>query len=263
MNKEFRFISGIPRSGSTVLCTLLSQHPELYTSPTSPMSHLLEYTRGYGYDFTPYFPRNCERVLNIQRGIMDGFYHHAGEPFVLEKDRTWANRCSLLKLILEESPKTVATTRRVSEAIASFTLIADRNGPLNIVDTKVKSAGSQVNRWTRSKVIWELFIYPDWRNFKAGYESYRDCFLTVDYAEISSKPEETVTKIYNFFGMEPYGVLPTNLVNPSPEDDSVYGLQGLHDIRPTLKRTSPPPEEVLGEDVCAYWDDKNLEFWNK
>ncbi len=227
------------------------------------MSDLLAYARGFGFNANPYFSRNCTEVLNIQRGIMDGFYHHVNEPFILEKDRNWANKCSLLELILEEKPKIVATTRRISETIASFALLSDGENPLDMVNYEIKDKNLPVNIWTKPRIIWDNFIYTDWRNFKAGYESHPECFLTVDYSEISTDPESVVNKIYNHFGMEPCGVRQTGLTNPSPEDDSVYGIPGLHDIRPTLKRTSPPPEEVLGEEVCAYWDSKELEFWNK
>jgi len=227
------------------------------------MEHLVDYARKYGYDNTPYFQRNCERVLNVQRGIMDGFYEHASEGYVLEKNRIWANQCSLLSVILGESPRFVATTRRISEVIASFFLVAERSGPNNRIDAEVRNTGIPVNPWVKSRIIWERYVCRDWKDFKSGYESHPECFLLTDYSEINNNPEDTVAKIYEHFGMESCGVRKTNLVNPSPEDDSVYGIPGLHDVRPTLKRTSPPPEEVLGEEVCAYWDEKGLEFWNK
>ena len=37
MNKTFYFISGLPRSGSTVLRSLLNQNPRFYTGSASPV----------------------------------------------------------------------------------------------------------------------------------------------------------------------------------------------------------------------------------
>ena len=35
MQKQFYFLSGLPRSGSTVLAAILNQHPDVHTSSTS------------------------------------------------------------------------------------------------------------------------------------------------------------------------------------------------------------------------------------
>ena len=258
---QFRFLAGMPRSGSTVLATLLSQHPDLHTSATSVLRDLIHSVRRYHLGESPYFPSGCEQLLNIQRGMLQSFYDHVAEPYVLEKDRGWANDCPLLETLLGEPPRIVATTRRVSETIASFCLIADRVGPSNKIDEEVRDAGREVSSWTRSRIIWEKYLYTNWRTFKAGYESHPDCFLLVDYEDIVNDPKRTVNLIHTYFDLGCSGVRPTKLVNPSPENDAVYGIPGLHDVRPTLERTSPPPEEVLGAEVCAYWDKQKLEFW--
>jgi len=39
--KTLFFLSGLPRSGSTLLGSILSQHPELQATPTSPLADLL------------------------------------------------------------------------------------------------------------------------------------------------------------------------------------------------------------------------------
>ena len=35
--KTYYFMSGLPRSGSTVLASILNQNPAVYVTPTSPM----------------------------------------------------------------------------------------------------------------------------------------------------------------------------------------------------------------------------------
>ena len=39
--KTYHFLAGLPRSGSTVLASILNQNPEVYVTPTSPMLDLL------------------------------------------------------------------------------------------------------------------------------------------------------------------------------------------------------------------------------
>lgn len=78
MNKQLSFLGGLPRSGSTVLASLLSQNPELYVSPTSPLLGLM-YGAKHMWDAAPdhvngYFvPGQIERVL---AGMADSFYAH-------------------------------------------------------------------------------------------------------------------------------------------------------------------------------------------
>jgi len=260
---EFRFLAGLPRSGSTVLATLLSQHPDLYTSRTSVLLNILHSVQGFYLGESPYFERDCEQQLNIQRGILQGFYQHVSEPYVLEKDRGWATDCRLIEMLTGERPRIVATTRRISEIIASFSLLADKVGQTNKMDDELHLVGRPVNQWTRSRILWEKYIYHTWREFKRGYENNPDCFHLVDYNYLVGNPMNAVRGIYNFLGLEQVTVKTSGLVNPSPENDFVYGIPGLHDVKSKLERTSPPPEEVLGEELTKFWDDKKLEFWRQ
>ena len=44
--KNLVFVSGLPRSGSTLLCQLLGQHPDVYSAGhSSPLCHALEALR--------------------------------------------------------------------------------------------------------------------------------------------------------------------------------------------------------------------------
>ena len=42
MKKQLHFLSGIPRSGSTVLAAILNQNPETHVSTTSGLVHALD-----------------------------------------------------------------------------------------------------------------------------------------------------------------------------------------------------------------------------
>ena len=261
--KEFRFLAGMPRSGSTVLATLLSQHPDLHTSATSVLRDMVKHPMNYYLGESPYFERGCEQQLSIQRGILHGFYAHVAEPFVLEKDRGWAADCRLVEALTGEETRVVATTRRVSEVIASFSLLADRVGPGNKMDDELHLANRPVNQWSRSRILWEKYVYHSWRDFKRGYENNRDCFYLVDYNYLVGNPLNAVRGVYSFLGLNQVTTITSGLVNPSPENDAVYGIKGLHTVRPKLEKTSPPPEVVLGEEVTKFWDDKKLEFWRQ
>ena len=47
IDKSIVYVAGLPRSGSTLMCQLLAQHPEIYsTGHSSPLSNTLRKIRG-------------------------------------------------------------------------------------------------------------------------------------------------------------------------------------------------------------------------
>jgi hypothetical protein len=67
--------------------------------------------------------------------------------------------------------------------------------------------------------------------------------------------------VYTYLDVPHWAPSKDGLTNPNPEADEVYGMPGLHYIRPELKRTSPLAEEVLGTECFEFWASKKLEFW--
>lgn len=62
-------------------------------------------------------------------------------------------------------------------------------------------------------------------------------FLFITYDELIDDTEAVLDSIYAFLSMDRYEHDLTNIINEMPEDDSVYGLIGMHDIRPTITRS--------------------------
>jgi hypothetical protein len=58
-----------------------------------------------------------------------------------------------------------------------------------------------------------------------------DEFIFVQYKDLIDKPKDTIEKIYDFCELEHYEHHYTNIVNAHPENDSIYKMPGLHDVR--------------------------------
>lgn len=263
--KQFYFLSGVPRSGSTVFATLISQNPNIHTTPTSPLLDLLLETKSTWKQVSA-FQTNThpEQYLNIERGIISGCYQHIDKPIILEKHRSWAKYCSYIQSTFQTTPKIVCTTRRVSEILASFISLINKSKSITYIDRELLDRNKPVNNRTRCKLLWENYISTPWKSLKIGYETHRDHMLFIDYEQIVNSPEETLKKVYDFWDLEYYSNhYFENLVNPSPENDDAYGIKGLHDVQKNLARVSPSPEEIIGEELVDYYDSLNLEFWNK
>lgn len=260
---RFAFLSGLPRTGSTVLGTLLSQHPDLHPTRTSCVRDLINYALKFGLGESPYFDAKDPRspVWGIAKGVLYGAYESVAEEIVVEKNRGWAGDLELIHKITGCQPQILAPVRPIPEIIASFILLSQKIGAKSKIEDEVRQASRESSVWTLSRVIWEKYIYADWKKFKTGYESNPECFLLLEYDDIVSKPKETMALICTYLGVKPWVPTVSGLVNPNKENDSVYGMPGLHDVKPELKRTSPPAWEVLGKECYDFWARKNLEFW--
>ena len=265
MNKprRFAYLAGLPRTGSTVLGTLLSQHPNVYSSRTSCLRDMMNQVKGFSLGESPYYDRKDPKspCWGIMRGMLYGAYEHVAEEIVVEKDRGWASDVSLIRKLTGCEPRILSPVRPIPEIIASFILISQKIGKQSKIEDELRLAGRESNPWSLSRVIWEKYIYANYRVFKSGYEQDPDCFLLLEYEDIVSNPKETMGAICEYLHIPTFTPGTTGLVNPNKENDAIYGIPGLHDVKPELKRTSPPAQEVLGEECYNFWANLNLEFW--
>jgi hypothetical protein len=197
----------------------------------------------------------------MMRGMLYGAYEHIAEEVVVEKDRGWAADIDLIHRLTNEEPRIISPVRPIPEIIASFVLLSRKIGANSKIEDEIRLANRQSNAWSLSRVIWEKYIYSSWRTFRAGYEAHPECFLLLDYDEIVSEPKKTMALLTTYLDVEPWAPSVTELVNPNKENDRVYGMPGLHDVKPELKRTSPPAWEVLGDSCYDFWANQKLEFW--
>jgi sulfotransferase len=261
--KRFAFLAGLPRSGSTLLNTLLSQHPEIHTTPTSCILGIIHNSLHHFLGETPYFDLKDPRspAWEVAKGILYGAYKHTDKSLVVEKDRGWPSEVTTLRRILGDDPLIVSSVRSIPEILSSFILLSQKAAGTSKIQDEVISANRKLNSWSLSRIIWERYVYFNWRALKTGYETNPDCFLLVEYDDLVSDSNRTMGTIYDYLKVPYQEPTRQGLRNPNPENDAIYGIQGLHDIRPQLKKTSPPAEEVLGKDCYEFWANKKLEFW--
>jgi len=260
---RFAYLAGLPRTGSTVLGTLLSQHPDLHSTRTSCVLDLIEHVQKFRLGESPYYDvKDPESPCwGIMRGALYGAYEHIDKEVIVEKNRGWASKIDLARRLTGEEPRILSPVRPIPEIIASFMLISRKIGKQSKIEDEIRLANRESNSWTLSRIIWEKYIYANWRAFKAGYEANPDSFLLLEYDDIVGNPKETMSLITTYLGVAPWVPSTTDLKNPSPENDRVYGLKGLHDVKSELKRTSPPAWEVMGDECYSFWERKHLEFW--
>lgn len=259
--KKIYFLSGLPRSGSTLLGSILSQHPELHATPTSPLAELLPYIdEGFSRLDTQYTYDREKVAFNTYNAILSNFYNHIEKPCILDKHRAWPRNINQIKKFFDKNPKIIATNRRISEVIASYILLIEKNKQENnFLDNFLRDSNLRINTNNRVKALWENYISESYSSLVFGLQHFSKNIHLINYEDLMKSPQEELNKIYSFLEIKSYKHDFFNIKNQCAEEkDSAWGLENLHKIRPELKRTSPPPEEIIGEDNVELYDKFNI-----
>ena len=264
MNKNFVMLSGLPRSGSTVLTSMLNQHPDIHASPTSPLADfIISTTETWPVLSQQVAEKPVRQLENIIEGIVDGTYKHITKPVVVDKNRLWPRISLVMNYTLQDKPKIICTVRQIPEILSSYILLFNSkpNQP-NFIDEDLKQNGITINTKTRCKLLWEKFINHPYKSLMMGYNSKNADMLFLDYNDIVNNGQQTMDKISKFIDIDSFTLDVENL-QPMDENDAYHGFIGLHEVRKELKKTSPKAEEVIGKDLVKLYTDMKVDFWNR
>jgi hypothetical protein len=75
-DKKFFFMAGLPRSGGTLLSSILNQNPDIYVSPQSTLPNTLgaaynQYQSKENKDYDQF-----QQIYNVMEMIIPKFYFH-------------------------------------------------------------------------------------------------------------------------------------------------------------------------------------------
>ena len=123
---ELHVIAGLPRAGSTLLCNLLNQNPDLHASSTSALAatvnaaaNLWSRSAEIKSDLAHDREATEERLVRALRGLVEGWYADRSEPVIFDKGRGWLQLVDRFRLL---SPRGVvfACVRDPRDVFASI-----------------------------------------------------------------------------------------------------------------------------------------------
>jgi sulfotransferase len=253
---RFAFLAGLPRSGSTLLASLLNQRPDVYVSTNSPVAQLMWETEQMVPRLEQYRANpNPAAAFGLVAGILPTYYADRTEAVVIDKCRAWGTPGNLrmLTTYVTEDVRIVCLTRPVIEVLASFIRLMHENPPGSIFDRRLPEGyrplddrrcdalmmpGGEMDR-----SLWSV------HNLRQPEHARNALLLT--YAELVDDARDALRRVETFLGLEPFDYETGNVRNAEPENDSVYGLAGMHEVRPTIERRSVSPEEILSDYVLS------------
>lgn len=263
MTQCFHFISGLPRSGSTLLGALLRQNPRFYASMSSPLGGLVELNLQHmsaGSEIALLV--NEEQRRDILKGLFASFYGPmTDKQVVFDTNRTWCARLPTL-LTLFPSAKIICTVRNVAWVMDSLELLIRANPFENTRLFSNPSERGTVYSRVDTLANRDRLVGFAWSALKeAFYSEHAQNLLVIEYELLAQAPENVLRLVYDFIG-EPYhaGHDVENVTFDAPEFDAALGVRGLHRVHQKVawrpRRTILPPDLFARYDSLAFWRDR-------
>jgi sulfotransferase len=253
--KTIYFLSGLPRAGSTLLASLLNQHPDIHASATSALLELLVSQANSVSMNRIFYEITDAQEIEVYNGIVNSFYKHIDKNIIIDKHRGWPNLVPALKKMGIEA-KIICSNRPVSEIVTSYITLIDKNPTSpNFIDELIVKRNLPINIHNRAMTIWTDYVQIPHTALINAMKTHRDNLCIVNYNDIINTPQKTLQNVEIFLGAENYdGYKFDNIKNEQPEkDENGWRIKDLHLIRPKLEKTSKSPEKIIGTELAHYF----------
>jgi sulfotransferase len=258
MQNGLHFISGLPRSGSTLLAAILRQNPRFHAGMSSPVGSLfmaLQGSMSRRNEAAVFIDEGQKREL--LKGLFDNYYYSIHpRQLVFDTNRAWCSKLPTLVRLYPDA-KVVCCVRHVPWIMDSIERLIRENAfelsgifgfeSLNTVYTRV-------NRLAMSDGLVGLAIDA---LREAFWGENSDRLILVGYEALTRNPEETLRRLYEFLG-EPWFEHDFNDVEYEANAfDLALGTPNLHKVRRKvewLERATVLPPELFNRFANdAFW----------
>ena len=261
MQNGIHFISGLPRSGSTLLAAILRQNPQLHAGMSSPVGGLF---RNLVQGMSPQGELSAlmtpEQRENVLRGLFDSYYKDIQPTqVVLDTNRFWCSKMGAIAKLFPEA-RVIVCVRDLPWILDSFERILRRE-PLLVskmfrprdAATVYTRVGSLASGLGTVGFAWNAVQEAFW-----GEDANR--LLVVDYEALAREPARTIKCIYDALGLPAFD---HDFENVSYEDggavDAQLGVPGLHTVTGKVEFVERPT--ILPPDLYQRFSGRN--FWRR
>lgn len=255
--RHFHFISGLPRSGSTLLAALLRQNPRFHAAMSSPVAALMANTlqqMSGGNEYSVFYDDvKRKRILN---GLIQSYYDDCRAEIIFDTNRSWCSRMGLIRSLFP-SAKVIACVREMPWIIDSIERIVQENvfQPSNIFS--FQTDGSVYTRADGLTSSDGLIGAPYNALKQAFYGNHADALLLLRYETLVADPAKVMDALYAFIGEPSFPHDFAHVEYDVSEYDRKAGTPGLHDVRKSVEFT--PRKTLLPPDLVQRF--QGGEFW--
>ena len=246
--QQLHFLGGFPRSGSTLLASLLQQNTDVYATGTDPFpfilhKHILTDARYIeAVQAMSTFQSDSAFYGLCVRGAQGWYEGLTTRPVVISKARNWGDVHSLFP-----QSKMIFMVRDLSDIIESFDRVNSRSRALSSVSDSKKLYNSMTEH--------EKFKYFfDNTSYSFGYALFHelpkwlhlakdnpDKVMWLRYEDLVSKPQETLNALYDFLDISRFSHDFNNIepLHWEEWDNAYFNEKTSHTVMPSIRPHSP------------------------
>lgn len=256
--RSIHFISGLPRSGSTLLAALLRQNPRFYANMSGPVAGMVNAMLGEMSDRNEFSTLiSNEQRRRVLHGLFESYY---GAEFtaevIFDTNRMW---CAKLPLLCGLFPnvKMIACVRHVSWVVDSLER-AVRNNALRPSSIFNFQAGGTVYSRAEGVANGEGMVGYAYNALKeAFYGEHAPHLMLLQYETLVRDPAKAMAAVYDFVGEPLFQHDFNNVQFEADEFDARAGMPGLHTVGRKVvaqeRATLLPPDVFRRFENDAFW----------
>jgi len=254
---NLHFISGLPRSGSTLLAAILRQNPRFHAGMTSPVgSILLAMLSAVSRKNETAVFIDPKQKRDLCAGVFENYYRDNPRPVIFDTNRLWCAKLPLIADLFRES-KVICCVRDVSWIMDSI----EKLYRANIFDLSgvfgFEAGGTVYSRVNQLATSNGMVGYALDALREGYYGEHRHKLLLVDYDDLTKDPTGAVARIYSFLGEKPFVHDFSNVEYEAMDFDLALGTPGLHTVRKKVEHierpTILPPHLFQRFQEDAFW----------
>lgn len=260
MTRKYHFISGLPRSGSTLTAAILRQNPRFHAGMSSPVAALFEGLISQVSAGTELSSMVSEKQREaFLRGLFESYYSDLEEEVIFDTNRAWTSQLPALMRVFPEA-KVICLVRNVAWVMDSL----ERQFRKNVFENTLlfNSPGERSTVYTRTEALAganRLVGFPWHALREACYSEFAERLVIVDYDLLAARPGDVFKLLYDFLDEEPFEHDFSNIEYDEPGFDTQLGLVGLHKVRqvvePQARNTILPPDLFEKFAALSFWND--------
>jgi sulfotransferase len=264
MIPTFVGVTGLPRAGSTLICQLLAQHPDIdCEGRSSPLCNTLLGIRRIVSDDTFFlsqldtsFETSYAHLAAAMQGFLRGWHHDAKTRVVVDKNRAWLHAIEML-LHIEPEARLIVCLRDLGQIYGSIEAQHQRTILLDFIDhlADFDRFGRADMLFAKDKIIGapliSLHAVPDLP------KKVQERLYFIRFEDLMDRPAACMAHLYAWLGLSGFEVNLKALALGTPESDSHYHMKYTHTqaqrISPPVRHELPPRIQAQIESAYAWF----------
>lgn len=235
MSSAFVGVAGLPRSGSTLLCQLLAEHPDICSEGhSSPLCATLMRLRHGISDDTFFlaqmdadFDISYARLKRSMRAFLSAWHEGCDKSVVVDKSRAWLGNVEML-LHLQPEARLLICVRELGQICGSVEAQHQRTILVDFPDHLANH-----DRYARADALFgkDGVIGHPLRAIEAIQDlppGIQQRIHVVRFEALMSDPAGTMRELFAWLGVREHAFDPNNLTVRAHESDSHYRFKYLH-----------------------------------